>query len=54
VAGAFLKDELPREALKEIVEDSYNSTSSGAVFDRMYVMRLDRDPRPPSRILPPG
>ena len=45
VAGAFLKDELPREALKEIVEDSYNfDVPLERVFDRMYVMRLDRGP----------
>ena len=45
VAEAFLKDELPREALKKIVEDSYNyDVPLERVFDRVYVMRLDRGP----------
>jgi len=45
VAEAFLKDDLPREAIKEIVEDSYNyDVPLERVFDRMVVMRLDRGP----------
>ena len=45
VAEAFLKDDLPREALREIVEDSYNfDVPLERVSDRLYVMRLDRGP----------
>src|SRR5512139_95712 len=45
VAEAFLKGELPREALKKIVEDSYNyDVPLENVFARKYVMRLDRGP----------
>ena len=45
VAEAFLKDELPREALREIVEDSYNfDVPLERVSGRLYIMRLDRGP----------
>jgi len=45
VAEAFLKDELPREIIRQIVEDSYNyDVPLERVYDRTYVMRLDRGP----------
>ena len=45
VAQAFLKDDLPRDVLRQVVEDSYNfDVPLERVCDRMYVMRLDRGP----------
>ena len=45
VAQAFLEEELPRDVLRQIVEDSYNfDVPLERVCDRMYVMRLDRGP----------
>ena len=45
VAEAFLKDELPREEIRQVVEDSYNfDVPLERVYDRMFVMRLDRGP----------
>jgi threonine synthase len=45
VAQSFLEGELPRDVLKQVVEDSYNyDVPLERVFDRMYVMRLDRGP----------
>ncbi|MCU0584198.1 MAG: threonine synthase [Syntrophales bacterium] len=45
VAEAFLKDELPRETIRQVVEDSYNfDVPLERVYDRMFVMRLDRGP----------
>jgi threonine synthase len=45
VAQAFLEGELPRDVLKQVVEDSYNyDVPLERVFDRMYVMRLDQGP----------
>jgi threonine synthase len=45
VAQAFLGGELPRDVLRQIVEDSYNyDVPLERVCDRMYVMRLDQGP----------
>jgi len=45
VAEAFLKDELPREAIRQVVDDSYNfDVPLERVHDRVYIMRLDRGP----------
>ena len=45
VAQAFLGEELSRDVLQQIVEDSYNfDVPLERVFDRMYVMRLDQGP----------
>jgi threonine synthase len=45
VARAFLEEELSIDALKEVVEDAYNyAVPLERVFDRTYVMRLDRGP----------
>ena len=45
VAQAFLEGELTRDVLKQVVEDSYNyDVPLERVFDRMFVMRLDRGP----------
>ena len=45
VAEAFLKDELTREAIRQVVEDSYTyEVPLERVRDRLYVMRLDRGP----------
>ncbi len=45
VAGAFLRDEMPSDELKKIIEDSYNfSIPIERVFDRKYIMRLDQGP----------
>jgi len=45
VAQAFLKDDLPRDVIRQVVEDSYNfDVPLERVCDRMYVMRLDRGP----------
>lgn len=45
VAEAFLKDELPREEIRQVVEDSYNfDVPLERVYDRLFVMRLDRGP----------
>ena len=45
VAEAFLKDELPRDVIRQVVEDSYNyDVPLERVFERMYVMRLDQGP----------
>ncbi len=45
VAGAFLRDEISSDRLREIVEDSYNFTVPlERVFDRKYIMRLDQGP----------
>jgi len=45
VAEAFLKDELPREEIRRVVEDSYNyDVPLDRVCDRLYVMRLDQGP----------
>ncbi len=45
VAQAFLGEELSRDVLKQIVEESYNfDVPLERVFDRMYVMRLDQGP----------
>ena len=45
VAEAFLGEELSRDVLRQIVEDSYNfDVPLERVCERMYVMRLDRGP----------
>jgi len=45
VAEAFLKDELPRDVIRQVVEDSYNfDVPLERVCERQYVMRLDRGP----------
>ena len=45
VAEAFLKDELPREEIRQVVEDSYNfNVPLERVCYRMFVMRLDQGP----------
>jgi len=45
VAEAFLKDELPREAIRQVVDDAYNfDVPLERVHDRVYIMRLDRGP----------
>ncbi len=45
VAHAFLGEELSRDVLRQIVEDSYNfDVPLERVCDRMYVMRLDQGP----------
>ncbi len=45
MAEAFLKDELPREVIRQVVEDSYNfDVPLERVCERQYVMRLDRGP----------
>jgi len=45
VAGAFLRDEIPSDELKKIIEDSYNfSIPLERVFDRKYIMKLDQGP----------
>jgi threonine synthase len=45
VARAFLEEELSIGTLKEVVEDAYNYTVPlERIFDRTYVMRLDRGP----------
>jgi threonine synthase len=45
VASKFLKDELPEEELKRIVEESYNfDVPLEHVFNKNYVMRLDHGP----------
>jgi threonine synthase len=45
VAHAFLGEELSRDVLRKIVEDSYNyDVPLERVCERMYVMRLDQGP----------
>jgi len=45
VAQAFLGEELSRDVLRQIVEDSYNfDVPLERVCERMYVMRLDQGP----------
>ena len=45
VANAFLAEELPREALRRIIDDAYNyPVPLENVFARKYVMRLDQGP----------
>ena len=45
VAEAFLKDELPREEIRQVVVDSYHfNVPLERVCDRLYVMRLDQGP----------
>ncbi len=45
VAHVFLHDEISSDQLREIVKDSYNfAVPLERVFDRKYVMRLDRGP----------
>ena len=45
IAESFLKDEIAKEDLKRIVEDSYNfAVPLERIRDRQYVMRLDQGP----------
>ena len=45
VAEAFLRDELPREVIRQVVEDSYTfDVPLEPVHDRVCIMRLDRGP----------
>ncbi|MCD6152950.1 MAG: threonine synthase [Syntrophobacterales bacterium] len=45
VTGAFLRDEISREALEKIVNDSYNfDVPLEKVVNRKYIMRLDQGP----------
>jgi len=45
VTGAFLRDEISREALEKIVDDSYNfDVPLEKVVNRKYIMRLDQGP----------
>ena len=45
VAEAFLKGEMPKEMLRQIIDDSYNFVVPlEKVHGRKYVMRLDRGP----------
>ena len=45
IAESFLKDEIAKEDIKRIVEDSYNfAVPLERVRDRQYVMRLDQGP----------
>lgn len=45
VAGAFLKEEVPAETLKRVVEDAYNfDVPLERVMDGKYILRLDQGP----------